>query len=171
MNLPAIANSPLLKLWRGRPLEPLIRRCSRKPPRLTYVAPDPATFAPDDKKRPPTAKQIADAEKSRQEATVDVAFEAYGECVVRENPVTAKQLLASLVSSDSEASAFGLLMPSFSDCLPKNQQFTATKAMLQRHCRARILPAHQSYSVAALKSASTQSCRRLPTHCRLGSAS
>ena len=58
-----------------------------KAPRLAYVAPDPATFAPDDKKRQPTAKQIADAEKSRQEATVDVAFEAYGECVVREIPL------------------------------------------------------------------------------------
>lgn len=102
-----------------------------KAPPLTYLAPDPAEFTPDSKKRPPTAKQIADAEKARLEANVDVAFEAYGECVVRQNPVASKQLLASPVSSDAETNAFGSLMPSFSECLPKNQQFTATKAMLR----------------------------------------
>lgn len=100
-----------------------------KAPRLTYLAPDPAVFSPKGKK--PTAKQIADAEKSRQEATLDLAFEVYGECVVRQNPFAARQLLTSPVSSSAEANAFGALMPSFSGCLPKNQQFTATRAMLR----------------------------------------
>jgi len=102
-----------------------------KAPPLTYMAPDPAAFAPDSKGHPPTAKQIADAEKAREEATLDVAFEAFGECVVRSNPISATQLLASPVSSNAEISAFGSLMPSFSECWPKNQQLTATKGMLR----------------------------------------
>lgn len=100
-----------------------------KAPNLTYLAPDPEAYVPKSKK--PSAKQIADAEKSRQEANVDLAFEVYGECVVRQNPPAARQLLTSAVSSVAEANAFGALMPSFSECLPKNQQFTATRAMLR----------------------------------------
>jgi hypothetical protein len=101
-----------------------------KAPRLTYVAPELASFLPQTNKTP-TAKQMAAAEEAFKKAEVDVAFEVYGDCVVRENPAAAKQLLTSPVASAYEAAAFGALMPAFSGCLPKNQQFTATKSMLR----------------------------------------
>jgi hypothetical protein len=64
-------------------------------------------------------------------ATNEVALRAFADCVTRSDPVSARQLVLSEPATSMEKQGFEALSPSFSGCLPKDQQLAFSKTILK----------------------------------------
>jgi hypothetical protein len=94
---------------------------------IPKTALDPADFAPKAGMHF-SFKQLQDSEAKTK---ADLALIAYGECVVRKDPVGSHTLLSTPVNSDAELQALQALMPAFSGCLDIGQQFKASRLLLR----------------------------------------
>jgi hypothetical protein len=61
----------------------------------------------------------------------DLALFQYGECVVRGAPAKAKYLLSTKINSPEEGGALANMMPDFSTCLEKGQEFRTSRLILR----------------------------------------
>ncbi|HWI75967.1 MAG TPA: hypothetical protein VNS53_02650 [Sphingomicrobium sp.] len=76
-------------------------------------------------------ERILQLERARSRDEALVALTNYGECVVRKNPVGARNLLESRVNGPEEGDAFQAMMPAFSACLDKGKDFKSDRNLLR----------------------------------------
>jgi hypothetical protein len=60
-----------------------------------------------------------------------VAFEQFGECVVKARTAAARELVTSIPGSATESSAFAVLAPALGPCLPKGRKIAFSKPVLR----------------------------------------
>ena len=78
-----------------------------------------------------SAKELKDLETARATAASRESFRAFGECVVRSDPVRSHALLRTKATSAEEGSAIQSMMPSFGQCLEQGQEFQANRTMIR----------------------------------------
>jgi len=97
---------------------------------LQYSTLDPADYVPKPgKKYKP--KELAELQEAKVIDQARIAFQRYGECVARNEPLNVRLLTFSKPDSIDEVAALKALMPKFSDCLTAGQQFKTNKTMMR----------------------------------------
>lgn len=131
---------------------------------LRYPAADPSGLLPKEA-RQPSQGQTEVATKALDRSTTMVAFERFGECVVRSDPQGAASLLATAAVSKGESQAFAQLAGSFGGCLVQGAQFSATKAMMRGTVALafyRLAHAPKAISAPTAQQASTERSAETP---------
>ena len=99
-------------------------------PRLPIPTIDPADYVPKPRARK-SGFMLKQYEEAKQRDLGAIALSSFGECVVRANTNGSRDLLKTKINSDEELQSLRAMMPSFSACLDRGQQFKTERATLR----------------------------------------
>ena len=97
---------------------------------LQYATLNPSDYVPKPGKRY-RPKELTDLQSGMVADQSRIAFQRYGECVARNEPLNVRLLTFSNPNSIDEVAALKALMPKFSDCLTAGNQFKTNKTMMR----------------------------------------
>lgn len=117
-----LAEALVLKEFSGNPAQSFAH-VPALPPSIV----DPADFQPKPGQRV-SKRRNHWLEQSRTAATVAAYMSAYGECVVRTDPVGSHRLLMTEVTTPQESVELGKLKPALAACIPNQQKMAFNKA-------------------------------------------